>query len=177
MSRIRCIPPRIVRARGRPSIADLSVDREASRCYISRFDEMMATPLTEAVEIHKALGHPVRLRILAMLSDGELCVCQMNAVIGLAPSTISAHLSDLRRAGLIVERKEGRFVSFRHADDEKAQRLLAAVLREIARDPQVEADARLIRGVRRVPVEDLCRVDLDLDRVGLGKLAAAARRA
>jgi DNA-binding transcriptional ArsR family regulator len=136
----------------------------------------METPLTKAVEIHKALGHPVRLRILAMLSAGELCVCQINAVIRLAPSTVSAHLLDLRRAGLVVERKEGRFISYRHADEPEPRQVLAHALKRIVRDPQLEADTRLIRGVRRVPLENLCRAGLDLERVGLGKLAARGGR-
>ena len=41
---------------------------------------------------------------------GELCVCQITEVLGLATSTVSAHLKELRRAGLTVERKEGRCV-------------------------------------------------------------------
>ncbi len=73
---------------------------------------MGSTPLDQLTRLHKALAHPVRVRILAMLRGGELCVCQLNAVIGLAPSTISAHLTDLKDAGLVAERKAGRWVHY-----------------------------------------------------------------
>jgi ArsR family transcriptional regulator len=71
---------------------------------------MTMTPLNRLVQIHKALGHPVRLRLLAALRTGPLCVCQMTVVVKLAASTVSEHLSELRRAGLLSLRKEGRWV-------------------------------------------------------------------
>jgi DNA-binding transcriptional ArsR family regulator len=54
-----------------------------------------------------------RLRILMMLRAGELCVCQIIAVLGLAPSTVSKHLSILSAADLVVSRKEGRWAHYR----------------------------------------------------------------
>jgi DNA-binding transcriptional ArsR family regulator len=102
-----------------------------------------------------------------MLRQGALCVCQITAVLGLAVSTVSAHLSELKRAGLIVERKDGRWVSYSLAEDAEASGFLGHVWALVAGDPQVKADARLARGLRRVPVEDLCRVDLDVTRFGL----------
>ena len=127
----------------------------------------MTKPLAATVDVLKALAHPVRLRILAMLRGGELCLCQMTAVLELAASTVSAHLADLKRAGLVGERKEGRWVFHRLVEGDAAAAHLEPVWRAIARDPQVEADARLLRELRRVDVEELCRVDLDLKRLGI----------
>lgn len=127
----------------------------------------MTNPLAATVDVLKALGHPVRLRLVAMLRGGDLCVCQMTAVLELAASTVSAHLSDLKRAGLVEDRKDGRWVVHRLAKDPAAVGHLEPVWRSLARDPQVEADARLVRQLRRVPVEELCRVDLDLRRLGI----------
>ena len=45
---------------------------------------MTMSNLNAAVEISRALGHPARLRIVAMLRSGELCVCQIVAVLGLS---------------------------------------------------------------------------------------------
>src|ERR1035437_10446284 len=81
--------------------------------YISACNEMTESPLSAATAAAKALGHPARLRLLAMLSGGPLCVCQMTAVLGAAPSTVSEHLRELKRAGLLVEEKDGKFVSYR----------------------------------------------------------------
>jgi DNA-binding transcriptional ArsR family regulator len=130
------------------------------------------TDLLRSVEMHKALAHPVRQRIVAMLREGELCVCQMTAALELAASTVSAHLADLKRAGLLVESKSGRFVSYGWSSAPDAKTSLADVMARIAKDPQVAADAKLVRSLRRVDVEKLCRVELDLSRVGIRRPAA-----
>jgi DNA-binding transcriptional ArsR family regulator len=131
-----------------------------------------AATLTQMVDVYKALGHPVRLRILAMLSTGELCACQITAVLKLASSTISAHLSELRRAGVLVERKHGRWVIFRHADDEHARPLISTALASLSGDARIEADARIVKHLRRVSVEKLCRAELDLTRLGIERRPA-----
>lgn len=61
----------------------------------------------------KALSDIQRLRILLMLRAGELCVCRIVAVLELAPSTVSKHLSLLRDAGLLDCRKDGRWAYYR----------------------------------------------------------------
>lgn len=132
---------------------------------------MAESRLSQATEVFKAAGHPARLRILAMLRSGELCVCQITAVLELAVSTVSAHLADLKRAGLVAEHKDGRWVSYRLAGDSQAEGLLERVWALVGGDAQVEADARLVRGLRRIPVEDLCRVELDFTRLGLRRPA------
>lgn len=134
---------------------------------------MSESPLSRATGVFKALGHPTRLRILAMLRAGGLCVCQITVALGLAASTVSAHLAELRRAGLAVEHRDGRWVSYSLAKHPRAAELLESVHASIDADPQVEADARLVRGLRRVAVEELCRVGLDLGRVGLRRPAPA----
>ena len=133
---------------------------------------MPESRLSQATEIFKAAGHPARLRILSMLRPGGLCVCQITAVLDLAVSTVSAHLGELRRAGLVVERKDGRWVSYSLAEDPAVTALLGRVWALVGADPRVEADARLVRGLRRIPVEELCRVDLDFTRLGLRRQSA-----
>ena len=129
--------------------------------------EMTDPPLARTVETFKALAHPARLRILGMLRSGPLCVCQVTAALELAVSTVSAHLAELKRAGLVLERRDRRWVSYRLAEDPDAKALLGQVFRLVSRDGRVAADGCLARGLRRVPVEELCRVELDLTRVGL----------
>ena len=112
-----------------------------------------------------------------MLRGGELCVCQMTAVLELAASTVSEHLADLKRAGLVEERKDGRWVFHRLAEDEAATSHLAPVWRVDRADPQVESDTRVLRELRRVRVEELCRVDLDLGRLGIKRPPRRGARA
>jgi DNA-binding transcriptional ArsR family regulator len=100
-----------------------------------------------------------------MLRDGELCVCQMTALLELATSTVSAHLADLKRAGLVSERKQGRWVFYRLVEEEHP--VLASVWKTVFKDARVQADAKLLRRIRKVDIAELCRVDLDLGRLGI----------
>lgn len=137
---------------------------------------MSRAALSAATAVFKAAGHPARLRILAMLRGGALCVCQITALLELAASTVSAHLAELRRAGLVVERKDGRWVSYSLADDSAAAALLQHVWTRVGGDPLVESDARLLRRLRRIPVDELCRVDLDVTRFGLKRASPSRGR-
>ncbi len=137
---------------------------------------MIAPYLEHASRLHKALGHPARLRVLAMLRRGELCVCQITAVLGLAPSTVSQHLKELKDAGLLAERKEGRWVHYSLQDTTEVKELLAASGSNLARDPVIGADAAVLSQLRAVSVEQLCRVDLDLDRLAISRPGERKRR-
>lgn len=92
-----------------------------------------------------------------MLRSGELCVCQITEVLKLAPSTVSAHLKELKQAGLVSERKDGRWVFFNLIDDEDTRSWTEAALSPLVNDPQIEADDLLVDELRRLPVEELCR--------------------
>ncbi len=58
-------------------------------------------------DVLKAISHPTRLMIVEMLADGEKCVCELNESFDADHSTISKHLSVLKRAGVVSDRKEG----------------------------------------------------------------------
>jgi len=119
---------------------------------------MALTHLDTAIAITRALGHSARLRTVAMLRPGELCVCQITEVLKLASSTVSLHLKELKRSGLIDERKDGRWVYIALSQDREARAWIATALAAVAGDPQIEVDDRLVAELRRLPVEDLCRL-------------------
>ena len=54
-----------------------------------------------------ALADPTRLRILALVAEGEVCVCHIHGSLGLPQPTVSRHLAYLRRAGLVTARRDG----------------------------------------------------------------------
>jgi len=124
----------------------------------------------------KAAADPNRARVLKMLEGGELCVCQIVAVLGLSESTVSKHLSLLRGAGLVEERKRGRWAHCRLADsraNEYAKPVLSLVRRWLRDEPVVRTDAERVARIRQIPVEELC----SLSPSALGrKLAAAAAK-
>ena len=110
---------------------------------------MTTESLRPLVDTLKALAHPVRLRILALLRDGELCVCEVAEVLGLAPSTVSEHLTDLRRTGVVREWKLGRWVHVALSEEAAARPVLEALWplmavaeAELAKD---RAQARALR--------------------------------
>jgi len=139
--------------------------------------KMGSDNLDSAVAVARALGHPARLRAIAMLRSGELCVCQVRAVLGLAPSTVSLHLRELKRCGLVTERKESRWVFVTVADEPAARNWIDTALADATGDPQLESDARLVEELRRVPVEELCRLGLEGAREkACGGTAATRRR-
>jgi DNA-binding transcriptional ArsR family regulator len=101
----------------------------------------------------------------------------MTVAVKLAASTVSEHLSELRKAGLITERKEGRWVEYRLSDSALRERLLDSVWPALEGDRQADADAVLVKELRRVPLEELCSVDLDLARIARPRLRSAVARA
>ena len=103
--------------------------------------------MREFLSIASALGDENRLRMLLALRSGELCVCEITEFSGLAPSTVSKHLSILRDAGLIDGRKEGRWVYYRLAGSDASPVVLDAirwVQNAHAADPRVAQDAERI---------------------------------
>ncbi len=68
---------------------------------------------SQARDLLKALADPLRLQIIESLSNGEKCVCDLIAEIGLAQSKISFHLKVLKESGLITDRQSGRWVYYK----------------------------------------------------------------
>jgi ArsR family transcriptional regulator len=93
--------------------------------------------MKSTAQIFKALGDETRLRIMALLvNDQELCVCDIMAALDLPQSTVSRHLSYLRNAGLVDDRRQGVWMYYRinrekieHASD--VFNLLTAMLFEL----------------------------------------------
>jgi ArsR family transcriptional regulator, arsenate/arsenite/antimonite-responsive transcriptional repressor len=107
----------------------------------------------------KAAGDPTRTRILKLLERGGLCVCQVQAVLGLAPSTVSKHLAILRTAGLVVDQRDGKWTEYALAEDEQnryARAVLAMLRGPLDHDPSVEADRMRLREIKAIPMEALC---------------------
>ena len=69
--------------------------------------------MKKLAQTFKALADETRLRILALLTHGELCVCDLMAVLQLPQSTVSRHLAYLRNAGLVDDRRQGVWMYYR----------------------------------------------------------------
>jgi ArsR family transcriptional regulator len=91
-------------------------------------------------ELFKAMGHPVRLRLLEALGTAERTVSDLQAELALDSSTASQHLATLRRQGLLAGRKAGTSVYYRIADVRTLE-LLAIAQRILLTNVQVSRDA------------------------------------
>ena len=80
-----------------------------------RMNLQVTDPLSATIKKFKAFADPVRLRLLNLLADGEVCVCHLHETLGLPQSTVSRHLAYLRKRGLVAGRKEGLWVYYRLA--------------------------------------------------------------
>ncbi len=111
------------------------------------------------VKVLKALGDENRLRSLLALRDRELCVCQIVAMLDLAPSTVSKHLQILKDAGLVTARKKGRWVYYHMSRSGTAglsRELFHDILTAAARSERARADADRLQEILRLDPEVLC---------------------
>ena len=83
----------------------------------------------KAADLLRALSHPVRLRMIELLGNGELCVKSLEEILGISQSSVSQHLTRLRYAGLIESERKGHLVCYRLLKG-GASRILEAAMDE-----------------------------------------------
>lgn len=109
--------------------------------------------------VMKSVADPTRLRILKVLEGGEMCVCQIIAIIGLSQGTISRHLFLLRMAGLVKERQEKKWVhySLGGAGGSLYARKMIAVLKGwLNDDPVIVRDRKREALAREIGPVEIC---------------------
>ena len=115
--------------------------------------------IRDFMAISKALADENRVRILAALQAGELCICQIIELLQLAPSTVSKHLAILKQAHLIEARKEGRWIYCRLAQRDASKLVRDAIFwvrSALAKEKQVAEDARRLKAILKMNPEALC---------------------
>lgn len=108
--------------------------------------------MDELLAVMKALSDGSRLRTVMALRSGELCVCQLTELLGLAPSTVSRHMAVLRHAGLVKSRREGRWIHYGLAEDGRSpcvEALLKTVFERLSEEPAMAEDIRRAREIRK----------------------------
>ncbi len=114
--------------------------------------------MKDLLAVTQALSDPARVRALMALGGGELCLCQLVELLGLAPATVSRHLSLLYAAGLVERSKRGRWHYYRLPGRDAppiVRRALRWVRHSLGDDPAIARDA-----------DRCCRVrDTDLARL------------
>lgn len=116
--------------------------------------------MRDLMKITKALADENRIRVLLALRGGELCACQITELFGLAPSTMSKHMSILYQAGLVDSRKEGRWIYFRLPDG-KAPATVKKAIEWIAKaaeaQTRIQEDADLLKKIVKMNPSEICK--------------------
>ena len=100
--------------------------------------------MEDLLVVFKALAEETRLRIIKLLEGGELCVCDLVAALDMSQPKVSFHLNVMKEAGLIKDRKQGKWTHYRIDPDDMFRRLLVlSVTEKIGRELMAQDKARL----------------------------------
>lgn len=111
--------------------------------------------MEESTNIFKALSDKNRLRILKMLQIKPLCVCEITEILQLAASTVSQHLSLLKKESFIYEEKEGKWVNYvlnHRPADSRISAILTSLDFWIGDSKVIEEDKQKVKVVDRYKV-------------------------
>jgi len=110
------------------------------------------------VNVFKALSDPNRIRIVKMLGERRLCMCEVREMLNLSNSTVSKHLTILRNADLLLDSKERKWVNFR-LNDKSEFRFIRSVISLIKNsfedDEAIQED---LKKVHRVNRKKICNI-------------------
>ncbi|MGA2403870.1 MAG: metalloregulator ArsR/SmtB family transcription factor [Syntrophobacteraceae bacterium] len=113
--------------------------------------------MDEFVRVMKSLSDSNRVKIIKILHQRSLCVCEIQAALGVSQPTASSHIKDLEEAGLVTSRKEGRWVNYHPADGSSspyAALLLASLRHWLNDDPEI---CDLIATLPFIHRDNLCK--------------------
>ena len=111
------------------------------------------------LNITKALSDENRVRALLALRTGELCVCQIIELLGLAPSTVSKHMAILVQADLVEFRKEGRWHYYRlpgSGDSHETKDFVNLVISQLENSSIAKDDLKRVKGILRKDIIQVC---------------------
>ncbi|MCX5858164.1 MAG: metalloregulator ArsR/SmtB family transcription factor [Deltaproteobacteria bacterium] len=112
--------------------------------------------MNDFIRVMKALSDPNRLKLLKILQERVLCVCEIQAALGIAQPTVSKHLKVLEDAGLVGRRKDGLWVNYNLADGSSnpyAATLLGNLKHWLKDDAEIRSLVEKIPGIHR---DEIC---------------------
>lgn len=118
----------------------------------------MASPTLPALEqLFRALADDTRLRILGLLSAGEVCVCNIHGALNLPQPAVSRHLAYLRKSGLAAARRDGLWMHYRleMPPDPASAKVLKAALEALGAVPSARSDRKKLSRLVSIPLRVL----------------------
>ncbi len=103
--------------------------------------------MEQLAQLYKALSEEMRLRIMMLLTQGELCVCDIQAVLDEPQSKVSRHLAYLKHSGLVSSKRVGVWMHYliKESADKTCMAQLAFMEEHLAKLPQFGADRRKLK--------------------------------
>ncbi len=132
-------------------MGDLTIDNIRLSGYIDA--------MKETVQLFKALSDETRLRIIALLAHGELCVCDLMEIMGLPQSTVSRHLATLRQSELVGDRRQGVWIFYRLVENPipLSGELLGLLSGGLGHLEQVQSDRKMLETLMLRKESDKCQ--------------------
>lgn len=117
--------------------------------------------MLQFMNLTKAMSDENRVRILLALSTlDELCVCHINDLLKLAPSTVSKHLFLLKNARLLTARKDGHWIYYRLNTDSNAPEAVIdavkCIVKAISGEPDIKADRQRLQEILSASIQSTC---------------------
>ncbi len=110
--------------------------------------------MPETAHLFKALSDKTRLRITALLTHGELCVCDLMEVLDMPQSTISRHMARLKSAGLVVDRRAGKWVHYSLVNNGLSQNIHKFLTKDLTADEPHRSDLQKLE--KYLNLKDRC---------------------
>ncbi len=112
--------------------------------------------MKDFIRVMKALSDPNRVKVVKMLQQKEMCVCEIRFALGLAQPTISKHLKVLEDAGLVQSKKDGLWVNYSlsRGASPYASTLLGNLKHWFQDEPDITRLVKILPVIRR---EEICR--------------------
>lgn len=114
--------------------------------------------MDHVINITKAISDKTRVRALFALFSGELCVCQITELLELAPSTVSKHMSILKQAKLVENKKQGRWIHYQLPENASrhTEEILKWLFENLSADEQIINDGKRLKNILKIDKEALC---------------------
>ncbi len=116
-------------------------------------------PMKEIAIIFKALSDDTRLRVIKLLQERELCVCELMQVLDMSQPRISRHMSVLKNAGFVDDRREGKWVHYflcNGTDNEDIKRILQSFSQMANDNKLVQEDKKKLKKALRLSEKKIC---------------------
>lgn len=114
--------------------------------------------MKEELSLFKALSDETRLRVMVLLSEKELCVCQLMWALDLSQVKVSRHLTVLRNAGLVNNRREGLWIFYSLAEprNQLARSIFNTFKDYFKKSDFFKKDIKNMKSCVQVPMQELC---------------------